>query len=178
VVAGRRVGLEFDHDRPKRVELEDMTLRIKRPPDDDFTAALNAIFTDDLSDLAPQMPGYWQSFAKNHFPGAGTAEDADAGGTPKVAKVGGKVTPPRPLTQVEPRFNNVAKSLKYGGTIVVSLIVGVDGKPTRIQILHAAGLGLDEQALAAVAKYTFAPAMQDGSPVPVQLNIETTFDIY
>jgi TonB family protein len=178
VVEGRRIGLEFDHDRPKRVELEDMTLRIKRPANDDFTPALNTIFTDDLADLAPQLPSYWQSFAKIHFLGISTPDDAAAGDTPKIAKVGGKVSAPRPLAQVEPKFNNVARSLKYGGTIVVSLIVGVDGKPTHLQVQHAAGLGLDEQALAAVSKYTFAPAMQDGSPVPVQLNIETTFDIY
>jgi protein TonB len=50
--------------------------------------------------------------------------------------------------------------------------------PNHLQIVHATGLGLDEQALAAVSQYTFQPAMRNGSPVAVELNIEVNFQIF
>jgi protein TonB len=40
------------------------------------------------------------------------------------------------------------------------------------------GMGLDERALEAVREYKFKPAMENGKPVPVQLNIEVNFKIF
>jgi protein TonB len=47
-----------------------------------------------------------------------------------------------------------------------------------VNILHPAGLGLDENAVGAVEQYTFKPAMQDGKPVAVELNVEVNFQIF
>ena len=40
------------------------------------------------------------------------------------------------------------------------------------------GMGLDENALKAVTKYRFKPAMFDGKPVPVKIKIEVNFRVY
>jgi protein TonB len=37
---------------------------------------------------------------------------------------------------------------------------------------------LDEQAVAAVSQYTFQPAMENGAPVVVELNVEVNFQIF
>lgn len=38
-------------------------------------------------------------------------------------------------------------------------------------------MGLDEQAVAAVSNYRFAPATKDGQPVPVEIFINVNFQI-
>jgi len=39
-------------------------------------------------------------------------------------------------------------------------------------------LGLDEKAIEAVKKWRFVPAMKDGKPVAVQVNVEVNFHLY
>jgi protein TonB len=68
--------------------------------------------------------------------------------------------------------------MKYSGVVLVNLIVDAEGMPSHLQILRPTGLGLDEQALAAVSRYTFQPAMLHGKPVAVELNVEVNFQIF
>lgn len=42
---------------------------------------------------------------------------------------------------------------------------------------QAAGLGLDEKAVAAVSTYRFAPATRNGTPVPVAIHVQVKFAI-
>lgn len=37
---------------------------------------------------------------------------------------------------------------------------------------------LDENSMTAVRKWIFQPALQEGKPIEVQVNIETTFHLY
>ena len=60
----------------------------------------------------------------------------------------------------------------------VYLIVEKDGSPSHVSIARPVGLGLDEAAVAAVEKYQFAPATQDGNPVAVDLYIDVNFRIF
>lgn len=189
VLTGQRVGLEFTKDVPRRVGLlvgdptggrspEEMTIKVQTPADGDFAAALDAIFADGLADLDGPLPECWQQYAQKHWLPAAAAPAPASPAATVPHKVGGVVTAPRVLTQAEPTFSGAARALKYSGAVLVSLIVGQDGKPVQIRILHPVGLGLDERAVASVARYTFQPAMQDGAPVPVMLNIEVNFQIF
>ena len=40
------------------------------------------------------------------------------------------------------------------------------------------GDGLDEKAVEAVQKYRFRPAMADGKPVEVEINVEVSFPAF
>jgi protein TonB len=40
------------------------------------------------------------------------------------------------------------------------------------------GKGLDEKAVEAVQQYKFEPAMRNGEPVAVEVNIEVNFRLY
>ncbi|WP_433967589.1 energy transducer TonB [Tunturiibacter gelidiferens] len=53
-----------------------------------------------------------------------------------------------------------------------------DGTISHPAIIRALGLGLDEDALVAVLRYTFKPAMQDGKPVQVELNVDVNFEAH
>ncbi len=99
-------------------------------------------------------------------------------GEPGVYTVGGGVTPPVVIHSVNPSYSQQARAAKVKGICVVSLIVDVDGVPQHVRIVRGLGNGLDENAVAAVQQYRFKPAQWEGTPVPVQVNIEVKFDIY
>jgi protein TonB len=74
-------------------------------------------------------------------------------------------------------YNSVAKSKEYSGSVLMHLWVEPDGTISHLSVSRALGLGMDEDAMAALQRYTFKPAMENGKPVRVELNIETHFSL-
>ena len=58
------------------------------------------------------------------------------------------------------------------------LIVDANGAPREIKVARSLGMGLDQKAIEAVRKWKFEPAMKDGRPVAVQINVEVNFRLY
>jgi TonB family protein len=109
-------------------------------------------------------------------PGFGPGRGGGTGGG--VFKVGGGVSAPKALYAPDPEYSEEARKAKYQGTCVLWLIVGPDGHPRDIKIARSLGLGLDEKAIEAVKTWKFEPAMKDGKPVAVQINVEVSFRLY
>jgi TonB family protein len=95
----------------------------------------------------------------------------------KIYHVGGGVTPPRVTHSPDPELSEEARKKGYGGTCVLILVVDTKGLPQDIKVTRAAGMGLDEKAIEAVRKWKFKPAMKDGVPVAVKINIEINFNL-
>ena len=57
-------------------------------------------------------------------------------------------------------------------------IVGPDGHPRDVKVARSLGMGLDQKAIDAVKRWKFEPAMKDGKPVAVQINVEVNFRLY
>jgi TonB family protein len=91
---------------------------------------------------------------------------------------GGGVSNPVLVYAPDPEFSDEARRAKYQGVCVVGLIVDAQGNPQRVRIVRPLGMGLDEKALEAVRQYKFKPAVFNGKPVPVEINIEVNFRIY
>lgn len=188
VVDGERVGLEFHGDKMSRVKLavgdphrperETIHVEIDAPADGDYTPALDAIFVNDLADMVPTLPFWWQPYAQKHFVQnvAATSTNPNAEQQPK--RSGGGLKPPVLLKSKEPEFNNSARLLKYSGKSLINVHVEPDGSVSHLSIVWPLGMGLDESALAAVQTYRFKPAMENGKPVMVELNIEVNFQIF
>ena len=68
--------------------------------------------------------------------------------------------------------------MKLSGNVLIQLIVDRDGLPQNVHVIRSVGIGLDDNAIAAVKQYRFTPAMEDGKPVAVQLNIEVNFQLW
>ena len=113
---------------------------------------------------------------KGKGPGFGPGEGGGTGGG--LFHVGAGVSPPRQVYSPEPEFSEEARKAKYQGICTLSLIVGVDGRPTDIQVVGALGMGLDEKAIEAVRNWRFEPAMKDGHPVRVPIQIQVDFHLY
>jgi TonB family protein len=103
-----------------------------------------------------------------------------------VRRIGGGVSSPQVIHQVEPEFTDEAKTRakaeaqngKFEGTVLVQLIVNTNGQPENVHVVRGVGMGLDEKAVEAVRQYRFRPAMENGNPVPVLLNVQVNFKIF
>jgi TonB family protein len=104
-------------------------------------------------------------------------ELTDAAGTP-VRRIGGGISPPELAIQVAPEFTPEAKKAKFHGSVVVGCIIDEQGLPEDVHIVRGIGQGLNDKAIEAVKQYKFKPAMEDGKPVPVKLNIEVNFQLF
>jgi len=109
-------------------------------------------------------------------PGVGPGHGGGIGGG--AFRVGGGVSAPKPIYAPDPEYSEEARKAKYQGTCVLWLVVGPDGKPRDIKVARTLGLGLDEKAIEAVKQWKFEPAMKDGKPVAVQINVEVSFRLY
>jgi bla regulator protein blaR1 len=97
---------------------------------------------------------------------------------PQIYHIGGDVSAPKLVFSPDPQFSEEAKRAKYQGVCVVSLIVDAQGNPQRVQVVRHLGKGLDKKAVEAVRQYKFEPAMRNGEPVAVEVNIEVNFRLY
>jgi TonB family protein len=93
--------------------------------------------------------------------------------------VGPQVTAPR-LVRVmaagSPSNAPVGKhSGKVAGFTVLLMVIGADGNPTRIEVLHTHGDAYDAAAIAAVKQSKFAPGLLAGKPVPVRIDVRIPF---
>jgi TonB family protein len=95
--------------------------------------------------------------------------------TPGLERIGHGVSAPYPLNNVEAEFSEEARRKGISGVVLVTLIVGTDGRPQNPRIVHALGYGLDQKAIEAVKKYHFKPAMKDKVPVPVLITVAVNF---
>lgn len=109
-------------------------------------------------------------------PGVGPGHGGGIGGG--AFRVGNGVSAPRALETPDPEYSEEARKAKYQGTVVLWLIVGPDGKPRDIRVSRPLGMGLDQKAIEAVNRWRFEPAMKDGRPVAVQINVEVNFRLY
>jgi periplasmic protein TonB len=96
------------------------------------------------------------------------------GGVPR-AGVNGVGTPqciycPQPYAAAD------ARTVNYGGTVLLDVTVITDGKVIDPKVIKGPGLGLNEKALAGVKRWNMKPALgRDGKPVDCRVQIEVTF---
>jgi TonB family protein len=110
--------------------------------------------------------------------GAGVGPGWGGGIGGGVYKVGGGVSAPRAIYDPDPEYSEEARKAKHQGKVILWVVVGPDGRPRDVRVARPLGMGLDEKAVAAVRKWRFEPAVKDGKPVAVQVNIEVSFRLY
>jgi TonB family protein len=71
---------------------------------------------------------------------------------------------PRALQKVEPEYTPEARSAGFSGNVALYVEIDSQGKPTLVDVIQPAGLGLDEKAVAAVRQWQFPPPVSGGKP--------------
>jgi TonB family protein len=103
-----------------------------------------------------------------------SSEDSYASAYP-LPHIGKDVTPPMVLYIVDAELTDEARRAKFQGTCLVSLIIDPYGMPRQLRVVHLLGMGLDQNAIEAVRKFRFKPAMKNREPVAVKIAIEVNF---
>jgi len=111
-----------------------------------------------------------------HGAGVGIGSGGGIGGG--IFKVGGGISAPKALATPDPEYTEEARNAKTQGTCVLWMIVDQQGHPKDIKVIRGLGFGLDARAIEAVKQWRFQPAMKDGQPVNVQINVEVAFRLY
>ena len=108
--------------------------------------------------------------------GYGPGNDYGSGG----GKAGiGHITTPKLIYSPDPEFSEEARKAKYQGVVIMTVLVGADGRIHDARITRSLGMGLDEKALETVKLWKFDPAKTiDGNPVAVYASIEVNFRLY
>lgn len=96
----------------------------------------------------------------------------------QVYKAGDEgVTDPVIVSEKKPSYTAAAMRAKVSGSVEMTAVIGVDGKPSDITILRSLDPGLDKNAIEALSEWRFKPATKDGKPVPMLVTIEMTFTL-
>lgn len=95
--------------------------------------------------------------------------------TPGVYRVGGGVTSPAVIRKVDPSYTEEARVARISGTVLLQIVVGVDGQADNIRVVKGIAFGLDDSAIATIAKWVFRPGEKYGVPVPVYATVEVNF---
>lgn len=127
--------------------------------------------------LASGGSGSGMGMGSGHGNGYGPGSGGNIGGG--LERVGGRVSAPIPINNVEAEFSDEARRAKYQGVVLVAVIVDTQGNPQNPRVIRSLGMGLDEKAIEAVRKYRFKPAMRDHkTPVAVEINVEVNFRLF
>jgi TonB family protein len=84
-------------------------------------------------------------------------------------------SPPVVRHRVEPEYSLEARAAGLEGDLMLYLEVEADGKPTNMRVIQGLGMGLDENALAAVRQWQFQPASVGSTPTRVAQSVEFPF---
>jgi TonB family protein len=136
--------------------------------------ALDNIFAGDLDlRMLSHLPDFWQEYftsKSQHRP----FMPADT--NVKVLSEG--MMPPKVLNSIDPSSNEYAQKYGIAGMELLRTVVDASGTPRQMAIARPIGFGLDEKAVEAVKNSHFKPAMLNGQPVPVVIDMVITFRIY
>src|ERR1700753_418456 len=94
--------------------------------------------------------------------------------TARAQSADDQVTPPRALESPPAVMPPAAKA---GGTVVLRVLVGVEGSVGSVDVVESGGVDLDAAAAAAVLKWHFAPAMRAGVAIPSRVKIPFVFEL-
>ncbi|MEK6299391.1 MAG: energy transducer TonB [Acidobacteriota bacterium] len=104
------------------------------------------------------------------------------GGDPRLG--GGSRAPatsvdqkPIPLNLPQPLYTEEARKNKITGTVRARVLIGADGLVKQVKIERGLPDGLNEQAIQAVYKVRFRPAMKAGQPVAWWVPFEIDFNL-
>ncbi len=86
--------------------------------------------------------------------------------------------PPRALYTPEPKYSKSAAALRIEGIVVLSVIIGVDGHPYDVKVVKSLEPSLDANAIETVKMCKFEPAVKDGKPIAVPMNIQMSYKLY
>lgn len=86
-----------------------------------------------------------------------------------------KTEPPVPVRTVAPDYPATLKRDGVSGIVTVKCTIDEKGDVTETEVVKSSNAAFDEPAVAALKKWKFKPAKQDGNPVAIKVSIPIKF---
>ena len=80
-----------------------------------------------------------------------------------------------PVRTVAPEYPTQLKRDGVSGVVMVKCTIDVKGNVTETEVVKSSDAAFDEPAVAALKKWRFKPAQQDGAPVAIKVTIPIKF---
>ena len=86
-----------------------------------------------------------------------------------------KIEPPVPVRTAAPDYPDELRRGGVSGLVMVKCHIDVQGNVTETEVEKSSNAAFDKPAVAAVKKWKFKPAKQDGEPVAIKVSIPIKF---
>lgn len=137
--------------------------------------ALDNVFSRGIDDrMIASLPDFW----KIYFQAAQAKAEIKPVEGSGVFTQGNVDQKAKLVSALDPPSNEFAQANGVAGIAMYHALIGSDGKVVQVVAGRPIGFGLDESAEQTIRKAVFQPAMKDGKPVPVALDLVVSFRIY
>ena len=103
-------------------------------------------------------------------------ESTTDAGPQRPVRVGGNVTAPTKVHDVQPVYPATARRMRVEGVVVLETVLGATGSVEQVRVLRSVRL-LDDAAVAAVRQWRYTPTLLNGVPVPVVMSVTVNFTL-
>lgn len=186
---GTRVVYRFDKDGESLISIpidESVKVAIKLSNPlasvDQAVSLLGRVFAMTEKEVLNATPVHWRPYlAKQQSDTDGKSDVPRASGTASTGSDAGDGRTARaykaPKVQFAPAPEFQAQN-DFQGVVVLRVIIESNGRIGKVKVVRPLGKGLDEEAIRAVKAWKFTPAMYEGKPVAVPVDIEVDFHLY
>jgi protein TonB len=111
--------------------------------------------------------------------GSGLGPGSGGGTGGGAYRIGNGVISPKLIQEVKPGYTGEAMKARIQGIVLLEAVVMPDGSVGNVRVVRSLDprFGLDDEAIATVKKWRFAPGTRFGQPVPVLVEIEMQFTL-
>jgi len=92
-----------------------------------------------------------------------------------ATRIGPGVTPPQVVHRVDPVYPANMTTPKPEGSVVLDAVIAENGIPHVIRVIRSLDWQFDEIAINALKEWRFSPAIKDGDPVKIRMNVAVEF---
>jgi periplasmic protein TonB len=108
-------------------------------------------------------------------PQAQAPQDVKPYSAPRFVPIYQVDSPPAVLSETKIPYPEGARREGIEGTVLLSIVVDIDGRVTSAKVLSGPGHGLNEAARDAIGKFRFKPAIKSGQPVSTEMKYKYSF---
>jgi protein TonB len=102
------------------------------------------------------------------------AAPAQAANTAAASRNGGQVQPAKLISRTDPEYPQIARQSGAGGEVILTAMIGVDGKVKNVKVESGNPL-LRSAAITAVKQWIYRPTLLNGKPIEAETRISLNF---
>ncbi len=95
----------------------------------------------------------------------------------RALRMTGDITPPQKIFAPTPRYTEEGRQSRTQGVVILEAIVDEEGNVVSVKVLKGLPNGLSEEAVQTAQMWKYKPALLDGKPVAVFLNLTIRFSL-